>query len=248
MSVDPERHYRYACELLDLNPEADLDVARRLSEALVDHERVEPDDLRPDLEGRMVQVLGPAPGGAEDVEPEDPIVAAGGAVRQALSAGVQPTLVVTDLDGSDMAHKMFSRAGVPTAVHGHGDNRALVDRLLPELEGPLMGTCQVEPPTDVPVPLHRFAGFTDGGRACFMAAALGAESVELVGWNFDEPLGGDPVKQNKLDLAQSLLQDLPVPLTMREPREPEATSFEDLDLGEGIPMDFDHEPDDESVR
>lgn len=242
MTVDPDRHYRIARELLDLNQDADREAAQRLSEALVDHDVREPDELAEPLEGREVQVLGPKPGGAEDVDPADPVIAAGGAVRQALSAGVQPTLVVTDLDGSDMSHEMFSRAGVPTIVHAHGDNRALVDRLLPELEGPVLGTCQTRPPTDGPIRLHRFGGFTDGDRACFTAQAFGAESLRLVGWDFDEPIGGDPVKQKKLNLAARLLEDLEIPLEVKEPREPSAASFEELDLGEGVPMDFDERP------
>lgn len=238
MIVDAERHYRIASQLLGLDREADRDVAERLSEALADHETVHPSEVEPEIEDRTVQVLGPKPGGAEDLDPEGAIVAAGGAVRQALSAGIQPTLVVTDLDGSDMAHKMFSRAGVPTAVHAHGDNPALVDRLLPDLEGPVFGTCQVDPP-DRPVPLHRFGGFTDGDRACFISQALGASRLELVGWDFEEPIGGDPTKQQKLDLAARLLEDIEIPLTVREPREPEVSSFEELDLGdsESIPMD-----------
>jgi uncharacterized Rossmann fold enzyme len=234
--IDAESHYRTAQELLGLDRESDRRVAQRLSDALADHEAIHPEEVEPELADAVVQVLGPRPGGAEDLDAEKPIVAAGGAVRQALSAGIQPTLVVTDLDGSDMAHEMFSRAGVPMAVHGHGDNRALVDRLLPELEGPMFGTSQTDPPDD-PVPLHRFGGFTDGDRACFIAAALGARSVELVGWDFEEPIGGDPVKQKKLNLAARLLEDLAIPLRVQEPREPEVASFEELDLGDSIPMD-----------
>lgn len=238
MTVDAERHYEIAEEMFGLDRGADRDVAQRLSEALLAHDTVRPEELAPQLEGASVQVLGPRPGGAEDLDPQRPIVAAGGAVRQALSAGVQPTLVVTDLDGSDMAHEMFSRAGVPMAVHGHGDNRALIDRLLPELEGPLLGTSQTDPP-DQPVPLYRFGGFTDGDRACFLAESLGAARVELVGWDFEEPIGGDPVKQKKLNLAARLLEDLEIPLTVQEPREPEASSFEELDLGDSISVDVD---------
>lgn len=211
-----------------------------LSQALVDHDVIDPAQLREKLEARTVQVLGPAPGAAEDLDPQLPIIAAGSAVRQALSAGVQPTLVVTDLDGSDMAHQMFSRAGVPTAVHAHGDNRALVDRLLPSLEGPVFGTCQTRPP-EGPVQLHRFGGFTDGDRACFTAAALGAEKLELVGWDFEEPVEGDAVKKTKLELARRLLEELEIPLVIRRPRNPDVGSLDELDLGEGIPMDFEGE-------
>jgi uncharacterized Rossmann fold enzyme len=247
VSVDPEDHYEIAKRIFDLDERADARAARELSDQLVDHDVIHPSELADTFDGQAVPVLGPKPGGAEDVDPSRPIVAAGSAVRQALSAGVQPTLVVSDLDGSDMGHKMFSSAGVPTAVHAHSDNAPLRDRLLPQLDGPVFGTCQNEPPTDGPVEVHRFGGFSDGDRACFVAYALGADSIELYGWDFEDPVGGAPSKQKRLDLAKRLIDLIPIPVNLHEPGAPNVGSFEELDLDqEGVSVDVDDVQDPES--
>lgn len=241
MSVDPDRHYAVAQRRLGLDHRADRNAASKLANVLEEREPVDQDALRDRFEGETVVILGPSPGGAENVDPARPIVAAGSAVRQALSAGIQPTLVVTDLDGSDMGHKMFSRVGVPMFVHAHGDNTHLLDRLLPELEGPVSGTCQVPPPKGGAVELFRFGGFTDGDRACFVAAALGAKRLELVGWNLEEPVSGEDDKQAKLDVARALLKEVPVPIAFVDPDEPEGTALEDLveREGESVSLDMD---------
>lgn len=238
MTADPDRHYQIAQRALGLNPRSDEQAAARLAELLADKEVIDPASLQGTFEDETAIVLGPVPGGAESVDPSNPIVAAGSAVRQALSAGIQPTLVVSDLDGSDMAHKMFSRVGATTAVHAHGDNVHVLERLVPELEGPLFGTCQTAPPSQADVPLHRYPGFTDGDRACFVAAALGASRLQLAGWDLEEPVSGGEDKQEKLDLAAALLEDVEIPIEFLEPDEPSAKRLEDLDLGEGIELEF----------
>jgi uncharacterized Rossmann fold enzyme len=240
MTVDPDAHYRLARETLDLDATADRQAAVRLAELLEGAEVVDPETLRGTFAGETAVVLGPVPGGAESLDPEKPVVAAGSGARQALSGGVQPALVVSDLDGADTAHEMFSRIGVPTAVHAHGDNVHALERLVPDLEGPLLGTCQTEPPGNTAVRLHRFGGFTDGDRACFLAAHLGAERIELAGWDLDEPERGGETKGDKLRLAERLLEDLPVPSTVLEPEDPHRT-LEDLDRGEGVGLELDRD-------
>lgn len=238
MTVDPDRHYEIAKRTLDLDPNADASAAERLAELLEGKDVIDPGSLRERFQDASVQVLGPVPGGAESTDPARPTIAAGSAVRQALSAGIQPTLVVSDLDGSDMGHEMFSRVGVPIGIHGHGDNVALLERLIPELEGPVFGTCQTPPPEGAAVELHRFGGFTDGDRACFLAAHLGAKRLELVGWDLEDPVSGGGAKQAKLDLAQGLLREVPIPVSMIRPDEPDV-DLEDLVTDEGIGLSLD---------
>lgn len=235
--VDPDTHYDLAAERFGLDRDADRQAAVRLAELLEDEDVVDPEGLRATFEDATVVVLGPVPGGAETIDPAKPTIAAGGAVRQALSAGIQPQLVVTDLDGSDSAHKMFSRVGATTAVHAHGDNVHLLERLVPELEGPMFGTCQTEPPTGTAVEIHRYGGFTDGDRACFIAAALGAAELELAGWNLEEAVSGEADKEAKLAFAERMLDDVPIPLTFVEPEEPDK-ELDDLDLGDGLGLEF----------
>lgn len=238
-AVDPDAHYALAREhLSSLDPNQDTRAARLLAETLAETgaELVAPVDLRERFADQRVIVIGPVPGNAETVDPARPIIAAGSSVEQCLSAGIQPALVVTDLDGSRMAHEMFSRIGVPTAIHAHGDNQGLIRAFAPELEGPVFATCQTPPPHDLPVPMHRFGGFTDGDRACFIAAALGAESIELAGWDLSEPVDDRPDKAIKLEIAKELLALVPVPVTLRETREPSISDFTELEIGEGVDL------------
>lgn len=239
MTYDPNRHYQLAQRTLALDRSRDEQAATRLGQLLQDADVRDPETLRDTFQNKTVTILGPVPGAAESIDPSKPFIAAGSSVRQALSAGVQPPLIVSDLDGSDMAHKMFSRVGSVTAVHAHGDNIHLLERLLPQLEGPLFGTTQTPPPDDAATPLHRFGGFTDGDRACFIAQHLGADRLRLVGWNLEEPVTGEPKKATKLELAQRLLEDLEIPMTLVEPDPPSTKSLQDLELGEGIGLEVD---------
>jgi hypothetical protein len=43
--IDAESHYRTAQELLGLDRESDRRVAQRLSDALVDHEAIHPEEV-----------------------------------------------------------------------------------------------------------------------------------------------------------------------------------------------------------
>lgn len=242
MTHDPQRHYELAQRTLDLDPARDKHAAKRLARLLQAAEVIDPETLRDTFQNKTVTILGPVPGGAESIDPAEPFIAAGSSVRQALSAGIQPPLIVSDLDGSDMAHKMFSRVDTATAVHAHGDNIHLLENLLPQLEGPLFGTTQTPPPDRTRIPIHRYGGFTDGDRACFIAQHLGADRLRLVGWNLDEPITGDPKKATKLDLAERLLEDLEVPLSFVEPDPPSTKSLHDLDLGDGIGLEVGDEP------
>ncbi len=223
--VDPGAHHELAAERLGLDTTADAQAAPHLSQLLLECAVVviDPDRLAKQLDGRPAIVLGPAPGGIKAVRtqpPGTPLIVAGSAVDLAMRYELGPRLVVTDLDGSPGAHLTLSRRGVATAVHAHGDNVDLLEQLVAELAGPVLGTSQTPPP-DKPVPLHRFGGFTDGDRACFLAAALGASEIRLAGWDLDTAVGtkeegdgddGDEAKRIKLDIAAELLEQVPVPV------------------------------------
>ena len=123
--------------------------------------------------------------------------------------------IVTDLDGDVHAQREANARGVPLFVHAHGDDRETLRRVVPTLSGPVVGTTQAQPRGRV----ANFGGFTDGDRACALAVALGAASLTLVGFDFDEPWpkpGRDAAtKRRKLAWARRIIDRLGVPVTMR---------------------------------
>lgn len=133
------------------------------------------------------------------VERADTVVAASDAAGRLATAGVQPDLVVTDLDGDPDAAIDLAAAGVPVAIHAHGDNRQVLREYVPRFPAAAMiGTTQAEPVGQ----LHNHGGFTDGDRAAFLADAVGADRLTFPGWDFDAATGS---KSRKLEWAALLL-------------------------------------------
>lgn len=115
--------------------------------------------------------------------------------------GLEPDLIVTDLDGTPERTVALAQRGVPVAVHAHGDNVDALEQYVPELPAErVLGTTQVRPVE----PLLNPGGFTDGDRAAFLADEFGAAELVFAGWDFDDPaLGAE--KQKKLQWAERLL-------------------------------------------
>ena len=90
--------------------------------------------------------------------------------------------------------------GTLLAVHAHGDNIPLVKSWVPKMQGPVVGTTQSAPLSNV----YNFGGFSDGDRGVFAAHELGAASVSLIGFDLDDT-SVDPVKHGKLMIARKLL-------------------------------------------
>ena len=117
-------------------------------------------------------------GGSDTLEDElatvreaDAVFAASTAADVLIGAGLEVDLLVTDLDKTPETAITLSQAGVPVAVHAHGDNIQALRRHLPEFDREqILGTTQAEPTSDV----INVGGFTDGDRAAFLADHLGA--------------------------------------------------------------------------
>ncbi len=167
------------------------------------------------LRAKEVVVVGLGPGAGPPPlwrrrEGADPlaVVAADGAAAVCLDAGIVPDVVVTDLDGPVPAEIAANARGAFIVVHAHGDNGAALEEWVPQFPGALAGSW-AGPPDDE---LLDVGGFTDGDRAAYLAAAAGARSILLWGFDFDrvdEPPG--PVrerKRRKLGWARVALQEL----------------------------------------
>jgi uncharacterized Rossmann fold enzyme len=162
-----------------------------------------------DLDGKAVAVAAPGPSLAEDlpmVEAADAVVAVSDAADHLHDRGIVVDCHVTDLDKAPETAMGLSQAGVPVAVHAHGDNRPAIDRWVPEMApANLIPTTQAAPRA----PVQNYGGFTDGDRAAFLADHAGAARLAFPGWDLaDERVGAE--KRRKLDWAARLLHWLEV--------------------------------------
>jgi 2-amino-4-hydroxy-6-hydroxymethyldihydropteridine diphosphokinase len=136
-----------------------------------------------------VLVLGAADTALEDVRhasKSHTLIAADGATSAAREARRVPDLITTDLDGNVEDQIWAAEHGALVIVHAHGDNRQAIATWLPRFPaGQVAGSCQV----DAFGRLINPGGFTDGDRACFLARALGAATVTLLGFDLAGPPG-----------------------------------------------------------
>ncbi len=127
-------------------------------------------------------------------------IAADGAAEVLLRRGMVPDILVSDLDGPFPAILQASCEGAIIVVHAHGDNLDALSEYVPQLEN-IVGTCQCRPPEG----LYNFGGFTDGDRCVFLARELGASSIRLVGFDFEDQ-SVTPRKRKKLAWAKRLIE------------------------------------------
>lgn len=160
--------------------------------------------LEPKLAGKHVAVAGGATGVAEDVaelDAVDTIIAASVAAGSLRASGIEVDLMVTDLDKTPAVVRTLAEAGVPIAIHAHGDNVRLLRNQVPDLPTEaVLPTTQTEPIG----PVRNFGGFTDGDRGAFLADHFGAARLSFPGWDLDDPSVGSQ-KRRKLEWAGRLL-------------------------------------------
>jgi uncharacterized Rossmann fold enzyme len=184
------------------SPARDEEAARLLSQLLHNSE----DCLAPAatmVRDKAVTVCGNAPSLEEELggpkEKNAAFIAADGAAAVLLKKKIVPDIIVTDLDGPFQEILDANQQGSIVVVHAHGDNMDAQRALVPRLKR-VIGTAQCRPPEGI----YNFGGFTDGDRCVFLAKALGAASIELVGFDFDDPTV-TPRKSKKLAWAKRLI-------------------------------------------
>jgi len=156
--------------------------------------------------GKEVYVVGFSPSLEEEIElipDKATIIAADDAAVILNDLGLEPKIVMTDLDG-DMDGLMRIK-NAAFGIHAHGDNIPLLQYA--DFFSPRFGTTQIEPLYNV----YNFGGFTDGDRGVFLATHFGAR-VHLVGFDFSTPRfkeGKDMErKRKKLQWAKYLIHYL----------------------------------------
>jgi 2-amino-4-hydroxy-6-hydroxymethyldihydropteridine diphosphokinase len=114
----------------------------------------------------------------------------------------EPEVICTDSDGnseSDIEKEIMAcERGSIVLIHAHGDN---IDKLKNTCPFKLfIATTQARPFDKV----YNFGRFSDGDRCVFVARNLGAYSIKLAGFYFEDP-DVNPIKKNKLKLAKKLM-------------------------------------------
>ena len=120
-----------------------------------------------------------------------------------------PDLIATDLDGIISDIVSAQKHGSVIVIHAHGDNIEQLRRYVPAFSSAI-GSTQVKPRPNV----YNFLGFTDGDRAVFLAAAMGAKLIVLAGMDFGSTVGkyskqqvkSLAVKREKLRISRELLE------------------------------------------
>jgi len=164
-------------------------------------------EARARISGRDVVICGNAPKLAADIESlqksarkdDYTFIAADGAAAVLLRAGIVPDIIVTDLDGPFSEILRAHDLGSLIVVHAHGDNLDALRMYVPHLKRAI-GTTQSRPLENV----YNFGGFTDGDRCVFLAKEMGAATIELLGFDFDDPTV-TPRKHKKLAWARRLV-------------------------------------------
>ncbi|MGB3458508.1 MAG: 6-hydroxymethylpterin diphosphokinase MptE-like protein [Halobacteriota archaeon] len=163
------------------------------------------------IKGKIALICGNAPCLERDIREKEfddlsrdhVVIAADGATSVLLRNAIIPELVVSDLDGNIADILYANRLGAIIVVHAHGDNIAMLKKVLPVLNENVICTTQSKPIHNV----FNFGGFTDGDRCVFLATEFGADKIELIGFDFeDEEVSAR--KKKKLKWAKRLIGDV----------------------------------------
>jgi hypothetical protein len=186
--------------------EGNEQAALLLSDMLTSSNSADLSELKSLIDEKDILVCGNAPVLAQDLELVNPndfvIIAADGATAVLVDREIIPDIIVTDLDGDVEKEIIANKAGSIIVVHGHGDNIDKLNNFVPQLNR-IIGSTQASPLDNV----FNFGGFSDGDRCAYLAKELGAASITLVGFDFDDE-NVDPIKKKKLKWARLLIEKL----------------------------------------
>ncbi|MCJ8305829.1 MAG: DUF115 domain-containing protein [Nitrosopumilus sp.] len=110
-------------------------------------------------------------------------IAADSSIKILLENNIIPDIVITDLDGDEIALKKIAKTKSIFVVHAHGDNSEKME--LVKYFKNCIGTTQSKPFSKI----QNFGGFTDGDRGVFLANYFEAKRIILFGMDFGNRIG-----------------------------------------------------------
>ena len=216
--------YYTIVDRLHLDQNQDERATRLLTEIL---EPVHPEPLLKHLQERIanrpVVVCGAGPSLERHIkklketnrDKDAVFIAADGAVSVLLENNCDCGVIATDLDSDVKYIKEAIDKGALAIVHGHGDNIQKIKDIVPIL-GEVLGSTQVRPTNRA----FLWGGFTDGDRACHIAAEYAPSELILAGMDFGSVVGkwskpnhmdhfhASERKRVKLEIAENLIVSL----------------------------------------
>lgn len=177
--------YREVCADFGFDQRKDLESAKLLAGILGKRSTAALESVKRTVP-KTVLLCGGSPGLADELSllrVDGYVVCADGATTVVNDAGIGIDMVVTDLDGIVEDQIEVNSHGAAVFVHAHGDNMKAIRDYANRFNGATIGTCQCPPPEN----LFNFGGFTDGDRAACICAELGAKTVVLAGFDFENP-------------------------------------------------------------
>ena len=150
---------------------------------------------------KKVYIFGAAPSLEKDIEQnmkffdESVVIAADGATSAFLKFEIIPDIIVTDLDGIITDQLQANNNKAIMIIHAHGDNIPVLQRTIPKINGPYLGTTQTDPSHYDH--LYNYGGFTDGDRAVFFADHFHPTIIFLGGFDCKANPGFYSFQNNK---------------------------------------------------
>ena len=190
---DWEQIYKEISKEFSLPYEKEEKSAEILNELLKNKTLANSSYLKKIIRGKEVFIFGAGPSLEESLisyknDFSDKIkIAADGATSALLRFGLNPDIIVTDLDGFVDDQINANSSGALTIIHAHGDNLKIIEKYVPKFIGRVIGTVQINP-KKYPN-LENFGGFTDGDRAVFLANHFNAKKINLIGFDFTGDIG-----------------------------------------------------------
>lgn len=185
--------------------EKDEESAKIAEEISSNKKRVDKNYLKKFIEGKVVTVCGAAISERDIEKIEGVIISADETTSFLIKNGIYPDIITTDLDGNIEDIFKANENGSLVIVHAHGDNIDLIKKYLKEFKGKIMITTQSEPSAS----LYNFGGFTDGDRAYCIAKHFNARKINLVGFDFSNPIEKEgknsKIKKKKLEWAKKIM-------------------------------------------
>jgi|Deesub1362A_J573_1020465.scaffolds.fasta_scaffold05283_1 hypothetical protein len=190
------KDFNFSREKDELSAETLSMILREMGEDAIE-------ELKELIEGRAVVICGKAlsPEDLKDLS-WDVLMSADGTTSTLLRLGLLPDIVVSDLDGKIEDLEKANANGALMVIHAHGDNIGRILEYVKRFKR-IVGTTQSTPLYNV----HNFGGFTDGDRCVFIAVEMGASSIILVGFDFEDKNVGE-LKRKKLKWAERLIFEI----------------------------------------